>query len=536
MVLDAAGYDARSIGHALRPAHAVPDASSPLVDRRDLPVYRRRLGERADALAVLIRLFLFSDAVDAGIAEHALGDLDVLVETGLVAERGGQIEPLARVVPHDDLVLVSDCDESGAGWSHVPGVHRPSATLAHLTLRHGVMQSLDMGTGLGIQALLLARHSQRVVATDVNERALAFASFNAALNGVTNVEFRQGSFFEPVAGERFDLVVCNPPYVISPASEFVFRDGTLARDGVSELVVRSLPGVLAPEGVATAMISWIVDGDDVGGRPRSWLEGADCDALLLHSVSDDALTTASEWNRDLRRDPDAYAERIDEWMDFFAAEGIERIAYGALVLRRRSGVSGSWRAELRLPEGALSPASTHLERILAANDVLADGLADRVLDATVGLAPGVRVDVSHRLADGAWLATAPEVCVTDGIGFRVRLDEATLEVVRRLDGSTTLREAVDRASLDLPPHEARRCGAELACRLLHLGLATWSCRLGTGAPDGRANGRSRTARSGTPPGVSRCGPGAGSAEPAGPAGRAASGRASAPRASPPHAP
>ena len=45
---------------------------------------------------------------------------------------------------------------------------------------------------------------------------------------------RAGSFFEPVAGERFGLVTCNPPYVISPESAFLFRDSGREGDAVRE--------------------------------------------------------------------------------------------------------------------------------------------------------------------------------------------------------------------------------------------------------------------------------------------------------------
>ena len=58
--------------------------------------------------------------------------------------------------------------------------------------------ALDLGTGCGIQALLAAKHAERVVATDVNPRALGFAAFNAALNGIETIELRDGSGFDPV--------------------------------------------------------------------------------------------------------------------------------------------------------------------------------------------------------------------------------------------------------------------------------------------------------------------------------------------------
>jgi methylase of polypeptide subunit release factors len=102
-----------------------------------------------------------------------------------------------------------------------------------------------------VQALLAAPHCERVVATDLNERALAFAECNATLNGVTNIEFRAGSFFEPVHGECFDLVLSNPPYVISPETELIFRDSGKPGDTVSAELVAELPGHLVAQGYAT---------------------------------------------------------------------------------------------------------------------------------------------------------------------------------------------------------------------------------------------------------------------------------------------
>ena len=126
---------------------------------------------------MLIGLLLLGDDVPA----DELADL--LVETGVAELRDRSLRGLVRVVPHDELLIASDrLDVEGA--DRVAGVHRPSATLAHLTVREPVERALDVCTGNGIQALLLSRHAGHVVATDVNARALAFAAFNLALNGV----------------------------------------------------------------------------------------------------------------------------------------------------------------------------------------------------------------------------------------------------------------------------------------------------------------------------------------------------------------
>src|SRR5437879_1195044 len=121
---------------------------------------------------------------------------------------------------------------------HVLGVNTAAVTLESLTVRRRVRSALDLGCGGGIQALFAARHSEHVIAVDKNPRALDFTRFNAQLNGLRNVEGRQGDLFEPVAGLRFDLIVCNPPYVISPESRYTFRDSGRRGDALCEDVVR----------------------------------------------------------------------------------------------------------------------------------------------------------------------------------------------------------------------------------------------------------------------------------------------------------
>jgi predicted O-methyltransferase YrrM len=159
-------------------------------------VHERRL-QPGEPFSTAVRLFLLGAEVAA--ADAAAFEADELLEAS-----GSDVRATVKLVPHGDLLLASDRDDGSADANWVAGIHPPSVTLAKLTVREPVARALDTGTGNGIQALLASRHADAVVATDVNPRALDFARLNASLNAVENLELREGSYFEPVEGERFD--------------------------------------------------------------------------------------------------------------------------------------------------------------------------------------------------------------------------------------------------------------------------------------------------------------------------------------------
>jgi Methyltransferase small domain len=458
--LRAAGYDAATIQERLATGDQLL-ARSP-----ELPAYLRRLGD-GDELAVLLRLFLLGVPVAQARAAELVGAplRELLGGAGLLVEDGDVVHGAARIVPHDELLIASD-HAGGAEEhaDHVPGVHRPSVALAHLTVRGEGERALDLCTGNGIQAILLAAHAERVVATDVNPRALAYAVFNAALNGAANVVTRLGSFFEPVAGRRFDLVVANPPYVVSPESAYLFRDSGMRGDAVSEHVVRSAPSALEPGGFACVLVSWALDPEDPAARPRAWLEGAGCDAILLHTSTDDPVETATVWNRDLLDRPEAFAAALDRWLAYYAELGIDRLGYACLVLRRRDDGRDGWVEALQLPHAALRPAGRHVRRLFETRDRLAAG--GDLLDARLRVTDDATVAQETRFADGAWHAGDLTLRLESGLPFSAELDAPTARLIRALDGSRTLREALADAVED----DAREAGAALARRMLEVGF------------------------------------------------------------------
>ena len=282
---------------------------------------RRLDGSQLGALA---RLFLAGETLPRADVAAAI-DTDAALAAGLLAGEADLSAPLA--VDEWQGFYVAHDHESQFAFDHVAGISNATRTLAALTVRRPVRRALDLGTGCGSQALLVSRHAEYVVATDITERALHVARLNLDLNDVANVELREGSLFEPVVGERFDLIVCNPPFVVSPDTDVVFRDAGLEGDEISRLVVRGAAEHLEPGGLASMLICWgHGTGDDWRERVRSWLRETGCDAWLVRYVTEDPLEYALKWGGE---------DAAERWVDYYERAAIGAFTTGGLVLRKR---------------------------------------------------------------------------------------------------------------------------------------------------------------------------------------------------------
>lgn len=113
---------------------------------------------------------------------------------------------------------------------------------------------LDMGTGSGVGALSAARLARRVVAVDINPAAVRCARINVLLNELEGrVEVCQGDLFGPVAGERFDVVLFNPPFFPGEPRDDLER--ALWSTDVAARFAAGLPQHLAPGGCALVLLS-----------------------------------------------------------------------------------------------------------------------------------------------------------------------------------------------------------------------------------------------------------------------------------------
>ncbi|GAB3597322.1 class I SAM-dependent methyltransferase [Microbacterium tumbae] len=417
------------------------------------PILRAIDGD-AGPLATLGRLLVLGMPQPRSFVDAALPRLTAagLAGLGLAAVDADEVRPLALLRPQSfvdadgvgEWWIASDLDEVALGGplpaDHVLGVGGASRTLAELVVPAPVARALDLGTGCGIQALLVARHAGAVVATDISARALAFARLNARLNGVGNVEFRLGSMFEPVAEEAFDLIVSNPPFVITPRGEDVpayeYRDGGLVGDALVEQFLTTAPAHLAPGGVAQLLGNWESRAQAGLDRVRSWVAD-DLDAWIVEREELTPLGYAELWIRDGGTTPRdaAFAVLLEAWLDDFAARGVTAIGFGYVLLRRPETSSGAG-ARLRRFERVAQPISQPgraLQGGLAAYDALADGIPSTLFVA------GDVTEARH-LMPGEDDPSVIELRQGGGFGRTVGVDPALAAFVGACDGELTVAQ------------------------------------------------------------------------------------------------
>jgi methylase of polypeptide subunit release factors len=307
-----------------------------------------RLRDGRTAADVALRL-CFLEAEESASAVHRLfgvaGTRD-LVAARVLRRRGARLQARLRVDVHERLALIADrrftaTDLGAFALPRGDMVYPPgsdSVLLAEAVPVRSDERVLDLCTGSGIQALQVAARATGVVAVDIGARAAAMARTNALLNDARCVEVRCGDLYAPVRGERFDLIIANPPFVPARTRGPAYHSGGPRGDRVLRRVVEGWEAHLRPGGRAVAISHLAVRrGETVADILRPWVGdfGGRVLGLVLETGTPVDLAAAQSLFA-LDDGYDAYAREVRDWTAYLRRHRVAQVVL-LLLAAERSG-------------------------------------------------------------------------------------------------------------------------------------------------------------------------------------------------------
>jgi SAM-dependent methyltransferase len=314
--------------------------------------------------------------------------------------------------------------------------------LEAITIRRPVDSALDVGCGCGLQTLFLAHHARLVTATDINPRCLALTRLNAKLNNIHNIELLEGSYFEPVHGRTFDLIVANTPYVITPQSTYTYRDTNDPGDRNVLNMIQTLPSYLNDGGFAQMLATWLHKKNQLYNEPIADIAHTlPSDMLLQYEGSDTPSQYTADWiYEDLRKNLLLFLWSQLTWRWWYWRMGMERFAFGSITMRRNASAS-HWFHSMQVKKIAGKSAGSHIAALFCARDFLLkkpgvdDLMNSRLVTSNLAIKKDKKGEVQR-------------ISLENGFVFSSSIQPMMGQIIKHLNGVNTLREAVQNAALD----------------------------------------------------------------------------------------
>jgi SAM-dependent methyltransferase len=294
-----------------------------------------------DPLQVVIRVFLLGYPEDESRILELFGwdELAALLDVGLLMKVAPtQVASPVSLYPIADLYVATDWrwdEDASTRWAsmRVMPLGRDSYGLARLAASSAGGQAVDLCSGSGVVALVVARNVDHVIGVDINPRAVNFARFNALFNSIGNCTFRQGDLYDGVERQQFHLATANPPFVPTPdVDTLLFRGG----GGSGEDVLRRIIGGCADhlsDGGMCLIVTDLVQHAGIGYADKlaDWLGGdSGLTGVVFKTPSMTPLEYAIEHTHATRR----ASEELFGWIDHYRAQAIDAIARGYIAIRK----------------------------------------------------------------------------------------------------------------------------------------------------------------------------------------------------------
>ena len=450
---------------------------------KELPASRLRnlprlkdLTREPSCINTLLRWFWIGLPQDSGKARRLVPEwvVSLALECGLLREEKGQLHPEAMLFPMGKYVFAADhtCKIDRGAADLVLWPNPTSRLLSRFTVRRPSRATLDVGTGSGVQALHAAEHSDTIVGTDLNPRAVAFAAFSAQMNGIRNIEFLAGDGFAPVADRKFDLIVCNPPFFMTPVEQYLFCDNPLELDRLCRKFAREAPLYLNEGGYFQMLCEWAgIEGQDWHDRLSEWFEGTSCDALVLKGYSEDPAEYAEEHIRSMTAASEDDSELYDSYMSYYRKHKVVAIHGGAIALHRRSGTNWMLMEEVEhTPKDAFG---NLVADIFARRDfLLLHETDERLLQLKPKLNSQSRLEQAFHLLDEGWKLQDITLRLPKGFNPYIGVQPAVAEFLVQCDGERSLEQVVGdfAANVTAPRDQVQRECLDAVRKLIERGF------------------------------------------------------------------
>ena len=425
----------------------------------------------------LVRLFLLNRPVDEAALRAAFGPVDpeYWVDAGLLQYTAEGYKATLRLTPYRDMVIAADPNDQatqGASINYVMPITYSAITIAHCMVRRRVKRTLDIGSGTGVLSFLAASHSAQVIGVDCNPRAVAVSRFNAALNHFEHVDFVEGQSFQPVADQKFDHIISNPPFMISPEVRYTFRDAGADGDGFVLNLAREAVSHLEEGGIAQIVGDFINTANETAEqRLEKWFESAGCDVWFLKMGTKTNAMYAENWLDATEPDDLEVAQGLyRQWLDYYGASGVESVTTGLLNLRKATG-KRNWFHFDDIPEGKSGPVGDHIVRRFLVGDFLERSDDEVLLGTLLRVAPELRLVQECEWSPGSWRISQSELKLA-GVPYHGLADRYTVALLARVDGTRTVRALLEElaAAAGVQFDQVAAGGLELIRHLIERGF------------------------------------------------------------------
>jgi methylase of polypeptide subunit release factors len=323
---------------------------------------------------------------------------------------------------------------------------------------------LELCAGTAPAALLAARSAKNIWATDIAERSIDFAKFNAALNGIHNVTFALGDLYQPVEGRTFDRITAHPPYVpvLKPAE--IFYGGGEVGEEITKRIIEGLPAKLKAGGrfycrtMGTERI-----GQNFENRVREWLgpNHAEFDVALFAVQTFEPRQFALEETMAKNGGRDQYAE----WEKLFTKNNVSGLVIGIVIVQRTTGHRSAFTIRRTIRTG--TPLAALEWAMRWETELQMPGAAERILQTKPLATSGIEILVRHILRDGEFSQESFTLTLERPFAMDCKAQPWMAALLPLCDGKTTVGELFETAKQNgwivpgTPPEEFCRLLATL---------------------------------------------------------------------------